>query len=80
MIRHITIIDSYYNHFDNILRLFNVLPNLAFTTSETMCDYDLQTWYIRNIRKVSKPHNDSPVPSPPAKMKTLLILAKIRQN
>ena len=90
MIRHITIIDSYYNHFDNILRLFNVLPNLAFTTSETMCDYDLQTWYIRvnikdlrklgNIRKVSKPHNDSLVPSPPAKMRTLLILAKIRQN
>ena len=55
MIRHITIIDSYYNHFDNILRLFNVLPNLAFTTSETMCDYDLQTWYIRvNIKDLRK--------------------------
>ena len=27
------------NHFDNILRLFNVLPNFLFTTSERMCDY-----------------------------------------
>ena len=29
------LIDS---HFHNILRLFNVLPNFLFTTSETMCD------------------------------------------
>ena len=27
------------NHFYNILRLFDVLPNFLFTTSETMCDY-----------------------------------------
>ena len=30
-----------YNQFHNILRLFNVLPNLPFTTSETMCNYYL---------------------------------------
>ena len=30
-----------YNHFHNILRLFNVLPNFPFTTSETMGDYYL---------------------------------------
>ena len=29
------------NHFDNILRLFDALPNFAFTTSETMGDYYL---------------------------------------
>ena len=30
-----------YNHFHNILRLFDILPNFAFTTSEIMCDYYL---------------------------------------
>ena len=30
-----------YNHFHNILRLFDVLPNFLFTTSETMHDYYL---------------------------------------
>ena len=30
-----------YNQFHNILRLFDVLPNFPFTTSETMCDYYL---------------------------------------
>ena len=29
------------NHFHNILRLFDVLPNFLFTTSETMRDYYL---------------------------------------
>ena len=29
------------NHFHNILRLFNVLPNFPITTSETMGDYYL---------------------------------------
>ena len=29
------------NHFDNILRPFDVLPNFPFTTSETMRDYYL---------------------------------------
>ena len=29
------------------MRLLDVLPNFPFTTSETMCDYSLQTWYIR---------------------------------
>ena len=29
------------NHFHNILRLFNVLPNFLFTTSETMPNYYL---------------------------------------
>ena len=32
---------SIYNHFHNILRLFDVLPNFPFTTSETMGDYYL---------------------------------------
>ena len=27
------------NHGHNILRLFNVLPNFPFTTSEKKCDY-----------------------------------------
>ena len=29
------------NQFHNILRLFDVLQNFPFTTSETMCDYYL---------------------------------------
>ena len=29
------------------MRLFDVLTNFPFTTSETVCDYYLQTWYIR---------------------------------
>ena len=29
------------NHFYNILRFFDVLPNFPFTTSETMRDYYL---------------------------------------
>ena len=28
-----------YYQFHNILRLFNVLSNFPFATSETMCDY-----------------------------------------
>ena len=36
-----------HNHFHNILRRFDVLPNFPFTTSEMMRDYYLQTWYIR---------------------------------
>ena len=28
-----------YNHFQNILRLFEVLPNFTFTTSETVLVY-----------------------------------------
>ena len=30
-----------HNHFHNILRLFDVLPNFPFTTSETMGDFYL---------------------------------------
>ena len=30
-----------YNHVHNILRLFDLLPNFPFTTSETMGDYYL---------------------------------------
>ena len=36
-----------YNHFHNILRLFDVLTSFPFTTSETMRDYYLYTWYVR---------------------------------
>ena len=54
-----------YNHFHHIFRLFNVLPNFPFTTSETMRDFYLSTWDIpnalrlrilRNFGKVSKSH------------------------
>ena len=58
------------DHFYNISRLFDVLPNFPFTTSETMRHYYLQTRHIRvaeplksydlrnlgNISKVSKIH------------------------
>ena len=30
-----------YNHFHNILRISDVLPNFTFTSSEAMCDYYL---------------------------------------
>ena len=43
-----------YNHFHNILRLFDVLPNFPFATSETMRNYYLQTWYIRVASRISK--------------------------
>ena len=43
-----------YNQFHNILRLFDVLPNFSFTTSETMGDYYLQIWYIRVASRVAK--------------------------
>ena len=36
------------------MRLFIVLQNFPFTTSETMGDYYLQTWYIRVASRVAK--------------------------
>ena len=33
--------NTIYNHFQNILRLFDVLPNFPFTRSETRCNYYL---------------------------------------
>ena len=39
--------EIFCNHFHNILRLFDVLSNLPFTTSEMMRGYYLKTWYIR---------------------------------
>ena len=42
------------NDFHNVLRLFDVLPNFLFTTSETMGDYYLQRWYIRVASLVVK--------------------------
>ena len=49
----LTAVASYvYNHVDNISRFFDVLPNFSFTTSEKMCDYYLQTWYIRVASRV----------------------------
>ena len=35
-----------YNQFHNILTFFDVLLNFPFTTSGTMGDYYLYTWYI----------------------------------
>ena len=43
-----------YNHFHNILRLFDVLPNFPFATREAMRDYYLQTWYIRVASQVAE--------------------------
>ena len=40
-----------YNHGHNIFRIFDVLPNFPFTTSEMMRDCYLQT---RNIRVASR--------------------------
>ena len=42
------------NWIDNIMRLFNVLPNFAFTISKTMADYYLYTLYIRVASRVAK--------------------------
>ena len=44
----------FYNQFNDILRLFDVLPNFPFTTSETMYDYYLQTWHIRVASRVAE--------------------------
>ena len=38
----------------NILRLFDVLTNIPFTTSEMMRDYYLETWCIRVALRVSE--------------------------
>ena len=43
-----------YNHFHNILRLFDVLTSFPFTTIETMRDYYLYTWYIRGTSRVAE--------------------------
>ena len=43
MLISLILVTRAYNHFDNILRVFDVLPNFLFTTSETMRDYYLQT-------------------------------------
>ena len=40
------LLHSNYNHFDDILRLFDVLANFPFSTSEAMRDYYLQTWCV----------------------------------
>ena len=50
----VLILSSTYNHFHNILRLFDALPNFRFTTSETVDDYYLCTWYIRVASRVAE--------------------------
>ena len=47
------VLDESYNQF-HILRLFDVLPNFPFSTSETMGDYYLKTWYIRVTSQVAE--------------------------
>ena len=42
------------NHCHNIQRLFDILPNFPFTTSETMCNYYLYTGYIQFASRVAK--------------------------
>ena len=86
------IFELIYNQFHNILRLFDVLPNFRFTTSETMHDYYLSTLYIQVVSRVAEPlktkeirkyqeivytpQNDSPAPSAPTKIEALPILAE----
>ena len=43
-----------YNYFHNILRLFDALPNVPFTTSEMMRDYYFETRYVRISARVVK--------------------------
>ena len=43
-----------YNQFQNILRVFDVLSNFPFTTSETMDDYYFKTWYIRVASRIAE--------------------------
>ena len=43
-----------YNNFHNILRIFDALPNFPFTGGETMCDFYLETWYIRVASPVAE--------------------------
>ena len=43
-----------HNHFHNILRLLDVFTNFLFTTSETMRDYYLETWYIKVASQIAK--------------------------
>ena len=37
------------------MRLVDVLPNFVFTTRETIGDYYLETWYIRDASRVAEP-------------------------
>ena len=50
----ITFLNTFYNHFHNILRLFDVLPTFLSTTSETMRDYYLKTCYTRTVLRVAE--------------------------
>ena len=43
-----------YNHFQNILRLFDVLPDFPFAASETIRDYYLTTWHMAVVSRVGK--------------------------
>ena len=36
------------------MRLFDVLPDFYFSTSETTGDYYLETWYIRVSSRIAK--------------------------
>ena len=71
------------------MRLFDVLPNFLLSTSETMRDYYLSTWYVRLVEQrktisggkkyqegIYISQNDSPLHSLPSKTKMLLVLAK----
>ena len=68
-------------YFHNVLRLFDVLPNFPFTTSETMGDYYLQTWYIPVASRVAeRPYSPLSGPhSPHKKKKNLRKLGNIRK-
>ena len=45
---------TFYNQLQNIFRHFDFLPNFPFTTSETIRDYYLYTWYMRVASRVAE--------------------------
>ena len=45
------------NQFDNILRLFDVLPNFLFTKIKMIENYYLEIWYIRVVSRVPEQLN-----------------------
>ena len=52
-LRFENIVQIICNQLHIILRLFDVLPIISFTTSETICGYYLQTWYMRAASRVA---------------------------
>ena len=75
-----------YNHFYNILRLFDVLPNFSFATRErfTIITYEDGIYELTNDLRLtiaSKPHRMvAQCPSPPPKSKLCQYWQKSLEN